>query len=70
MKNTPKYYATEKRILSYIKSNSNKFENKDEFVEEIDKIIVDLLECEGEKNNPNQLRFFRKVKSQLKNAIA
>jgi len=56
--------------IDFIRKRLKKFENKDKFLEEVDEVIVDLLECEGEKNNPNQLRFFRKVKIQLKKATA
>jgi len=65
-KSPAKYYATKKRALDYIKSNSSKFKDYNEFIKEIDRGIKDLLKFNGVKNNPNQLRFFRRVKLELK----
>ena len=60
-----KYYATKKRVSSFIDYNSNKFENKESFIKEVIEVINDLLCYDGEINNPNQLRFYRAVLKRL-----
>lgn len=56
-----KYYITKKRVNNFIETNIGKFESLESFRNELTKTIAEL----NDGTNPNQVRFYKRVKETL-----
>lgn len=55
------YYATKKRVNTFIENSLKRFDSLETFRNEVDKAIEEL----NDGTNPNQVRFYKKVKQIL-----